>query len=334
MNTELVSLASFDVDKASNITPTIPEYVIHSICQIGCGTLIQGEPGCGKTALTIALAAAVSSGHSILDMPVLIPGPVVIVSNEDNPGTIRTMLEANGADLDMCYIVKAPAGLELGSAHFEALLAQYRPTLVIFHPLQSYLGARINMDKANETRPVLGATLEMAQKYQCALVFIAHTGKTKSDKNMVYQSLGSVDIPGAMRDVFHVRPCKDRPGQTEMVHAKSNSGPLQPPLIYQVGAKRKVNFLGYDGEPKTLPEDDYLYVTIDALINKYDCEFYSYEELQDASLTVTGTSVISIDLMRRKLAGGIGVLFRRNGIIIETDVERNGRTGVRITYAE
>jgi hypothetical protein len=151
---------------------------------------------------------------------------------------------------------------------------------------------------------------------------------------MVYQSLGSVDIPGAMRDVFHVRPCKDRPGQTEMVHAKSNSGPLQPPLIYQVGAKRKVNFLGYDGEPKTLPEDDYLYVTIDALINKYDCEFYSYEELQDASLTVTGTSVISIDLMRRKLAGGIGVLFRRNGIIIETDVERNGRTGVRITYAE
>ena len=190
------------------------------------------------------------------------------------------------------------------------------------------------MDKANETRPVLGATLEMAQKYQCALIFIAHTGKTKSDKNMVYQSLGSVDIPGAMRDVFHVRPCKDRPGQTEMVHAKSNSGPLQPPLIYQVGAKRKVNFLGYDGEPKTLPEDDYLYVTIDALINKYDCEFYSYEELQDASLMVTGTSVTSIDLMRRKLAGGIGVLFRRNGIIIETDVERNGRTGVRITYAE
>ena len=314
--------------------PSTPVFLIAGMFQIGRGALVQGEPGCGKTASTVALAAAVSSGRGILGTPATIQGKVLIISNEDDPGTIRAMLESNGADLSQCYIATTPSGLELGSAEFEALLAQYRPTLLIMDPLQSYLGADVNMDKANETRPVLDATLEMAQKYQCAIIFIAHVGKAKSDKSPVYMSLGSADIPGVMRDVFHVRVCKDQPDKRELVHVKSNNGPLNPKLIYQIGANRKVDFLGYDGTPRGLLEDDPLYVTIDALVNKYDCEFYSYEELQDASFTVTGMTASSIDILRRKLAGGIGTILHKNGIDVEIDVEQDGRKGVRITCAE
>lgn len=221
MNNELVSLASFDVDKASNITPTIPEYVIHSICQIGCGTLIQGEPGCGKTALAIALAAAVSSGHSILDMPAINPATVLIISMDDDPGTLRVMLEENKAALHKCYIAQKPFGLTLGSAELEALLVHYQPKLVIIDPVESFLGSQ-----TDDPYSVLAETVNMAQEHNCAFVFTSSVP----------------DSLRYMRNAYKVSQPKTNQDERELMVIKGNKHNTTP-LICRIGSNRKVNFL-------------------------------------------------------------------------------------------
>lgn len=206
---------------ASEINPFIPEFAIPGILQFGCGTMILGEGGSGKTALAMALAAAVSGGHSILDMPATNPGTVLIISMGDDPGTLRVMLEENKAALHKCYIVQKPFGLTLGSAELEALLVYYQPKLVIIDPVESFLGS-----KTDDPYSVLAETVNMAQEHNCAFVFTSSV----------------TDSLRYMRNAYEVSQPKTNQDERELMVIKGNKYNTTS-LICRIGAKRKVNFL-------------------------------------------------------------------------------------------
>ena len=76
--------------------------------------------------------------------------------------------------------------------------------MVIFDPFQAFLGAKVDMFRANEVRPVLAKLFDMCERNNCSCAIIAHMGKGGSDKSPVNRSLGSVDIPAAMRSILQL----------------------------------------------------------------------------------------------------------------------------------
>ena len=163
--------------------------------------------------MACALAAHISSGKDLLGMPVETPGHVLILSVEDDLAVLRGRIEASGGNLERCHFMANASGLTFNSPEVEQAIKHLGAKLVIFDPFQAFLGAGVQMDKSNQTRPQLAKLFEMAERNDCAVAIIAHIGKGSALSSAVNRALGSVDIPAAMRSILHVTRNPQNPQQ-------------------------------------------------------------------------------------------------------------------------
>ena len=230
---------------AADVEYTPPQWLIKPFFQLGKGTLIQADPGTGKTAFACAIAAAVSTGSSVCGLPVAIPGDVLMLSVEDDPGVLRGRIEANGGDLGRIHFLSGASQLRLDSPEIETAIQMYRAKLLIFDPLQAFLGSKIDMFRANETRPVLHRLFDMCARNDCACAIIAHMGKSVLGKSPVNQSLGSVDIPAAMRSVIQIVRNPDFEEECIAVHIKSSNAAMGKSLAFTIGDRGGIRWRGF-----------------------------------------------------------------------------------------
>lgn len=318
---------------ADDVECTDPNFLISGLVIVGKGTMVQGDGGSGKTSLTMKLAAAVSAGESIAEYTVMKKGRVLIVSGEDDPSALATMLRQNGADMKNCYIITDTTGLSLDSPKMRELISELQPDLVVIDPLQAYLGANINMDKANQTRPVLDRFFKLLEENRCAAIIIAHTGKNRADKARVNQSLGSVDISAAMRVIISVEAPENGCGQRTATPVKCSYDKIGPTIVFEVGEKRRVEIVELRGDSASLAKRDPLYVTVVKLaMSDAGGGLYTYDEINEESRKLTGVPAGTLGVLRRKLDGSVGNLLRRDGIIVQHGVSvRANRSGISIT---
>ena len=208
---------------------------------LGKLTMLDGDPGIGKSLLMTQLAASLSQGHPLPDQegtPTLGTGgahTTVMLSTEDGlEDTLKPRLDDAGAD---CSKIKVLTGWvdANGEEHvftfehlpvLERTLETYQPRLVIIDPIQSYLGSRVDMHRANETRPLLAALVRMAEQYQCAIVCVRHPAKSSQGGKAIHRGLGSVDFIGAARTGLFVEQHPTDPGKVLLAQSKNNIGPL------------------------------------------------------------------------------------------------------------
>ncbi len=93
--------------------------------------------------------------------------------------------------------------------------------LIILDPIQAYIGATVDMHRANEIRPVLKHLGIIAEKHNCAIILIGHMNKA-SDSKSTYRGLGSIDIQATARSVLLVARLRDKPNIRIMAHDKSS----------------------------------------------------------------------------------------------------------------
>jgi hypothetical protein len=176
---------------------------------LGKLAILDGDPGQGKSTVSLELAARVSAGRGMPDgTPVDSPAGVVILSAEDGVGdTIRPRLEAAGADLDRIYAVEAavaPGGeetlptLPLDAADVGRLVAEVEARLVIVDPLMAYLDGRTNSHRDHDIRRALVPLAQVAQVYGCTVLVIRHLNKAQGGR-AVHRGGGSIGIIGAAR---------------------------------------------------------------------------------------------------------------------------------------
>ncbi|MBI3782619.1 MAG: AAA family ATPase [Deltaproteobacteria bacterium] len=111
--------------------------------------------------------------------------------------------------------------------------------LIVVDPLQAYLGADIDMHRANETRPVLAALARLAERYSCAVLLIRHLTKSRSDR-AAYRGLGSIDLTAAARSVLLAgRDPRDQ-GKRAVVQTKNSLTAEGPALGYAIEQDRFV----------------------------------------------------------------------------------------------
>ena len=212
-------------------------------------TIIQGDPGEGKTTLALRLAAACSTGTPLPGMEPMEPFNVIYQSAEDGMGdTIKPRLMEAGADLErVLSIVEEKKQLSLLDERIEKAIREHNAQLMILDPIQGYIGSRVDINRANEIRTVLKSVSSVAERTGCAIVLIGHLNKA-SGSSSAYRGLGSIDFRAAARSVLLIGRLKKDPNVRVIVHDKSSLAPEGKSLAFGLGDEEGFRWLdGYDG---------------------------------------------------------------------------------------
>lgn len=219
-------------------------------------TVIQGDPGNGKTTAVLAIASAVTTGVLLPESKAILePMNVIFQTAEDGLGdTVKPRLVQSGADCGRVIVIdESEKELSLSDLRIEQAITQTGARLFILDPLQAYLGADVDMHRANEIRPVLKRISAVAEKTDCAVVVIGHLNKG-SNKSQ-YRGLGSIDIQAAARSVLTVGRVKGQQYTRAIAQGKNNLAPEGQSIGFELDPQTGFRWLG------TLP------VTIDELLS-------------------------------------------------------------------
>lgn len=162
-------------------------------------TIIQGDPGDGKTTFVLALAALLTRG---LPMPggggAAPPMNVIYQTAEDGlADTIRPRLDALGVDCSRVLVIdESERELTLDDQRLAHAIRQTGAGLAVLDPIQAYLGNNVDMHRANEVRPIFKRLGQLAEQTGCAVVLVGHMNKMQGAKS-AYRGLGSIDFRAA-----------------------------------------------------------------------------------------------------------------------------------------
>ena len=235
--------------KMSDVEPTKVEWLWYPYIPYGKITIIQGDPGEGKTTLILNLAALLSKGEKLPESEEK-SDPINIIYQTVEDGlsdTVKPRLIAAKADDERITVIdESKLELSLTDERLEQAIIETKAKLVILDPLQAYIGANVDMHRANEIRPVMKHLAEVAQRQQCAVVLIGHLNKAMGMKSS-YRGLGSIDIPASARSVLLVGRIKDNPTVRVMAQIKSSLAPEGEPIAFELNKETGFRFIGkYD----------------------------------------------------------------------------------------
>jgi RecA-family ATPase len=200
-------------------------------------TLVEGDPGVGKSWFTLAIAAAVSSGQMLPGVERQLPkGKVLLLSGEDGlSDTVAPRLKSLGADPSRISILVEPVTLdETGILRLEAAIDRLNAVVCIIDPMQLFMGGTIDMNRANEVRQFMSGLHNMAERTGAAVVLVRHMRKAGGGK-AIYAGLGSIDFSAAVRSVMQVERGDD--GNRFVTHVKCNIAPEGKVITYTIADK-------------------------------------------------------------------------------------------------
>lgn len=212
-------------------------------------TLVQGDPGDGKTTFILAVAALLTRGKQMPETDVICaPATVIYQTAEDGlSDTVKPRLEEMGADCSRVIVIdESEQALTLSDERLEQAIISIQAKLLILDPLQAYLGGGVDMHRANEIRPLFKALAGAAERTGCAVVIIGHMNKMNGTKGL-YRGLGSIDIAAAVRSILLVGRDRENENTRIMAHLKSSLAPEGCPIAFELDRENGFRWVGaYD----------------------------------------------------------------------------------------
>jgi hypothetical protein len=236
--------------RMSDVQPERVTWIWSGYLPRGKVVVLDGDPGVGKSLVSVDLACRVSTGSPMPDGSRPVKGAVMILSAEDGlADTIRPRIDAAGGDPD-CIItiteIRCPAGdggeprsrfvsIPADLPAVEREITGAGVILVIVDVLVAYLDGRINSHRDQDVRRALAPLAAMAGRCGCAVLVLRHLNKTPGTQAL-YRGGGSIGIAGAARAVFlcGLDPADDTGRRRVMAPVKTNLGPEPPSLAYHI----------------------------------------------------------------------------------------------------
>ena len=235
------------VVRVADVEPERVRWLWRGRLALGKLTLLEGDPGTGKSTLYAEIAAIISRGRPFPDQaetPVE-PGNVVIVTCEDGVAdTIRPRLDAAGADPRRVFVLREVLGadgprtpvLPQDAALIEQAVRDVGACLLIVDPLSAHVDASVNMYRDQDVRRVLTTLAGIAERCNCAVLAIRHLNKAVG-LDPIYRGGGSIGIIGQARFAFLLANHPEQPedaGMRVLAPVKSNIGRSVPSLVFRI----------------------------------------------------------------------------------------------------
>jgi hypothetical protein len=214
---------------------------------LGKLTILDGDPGLGKSVLTMDIAARVSAGEPMPFDAQGEPGEgrkpagVVLLTAEDGlADTICPRLEAAGADLDSITALNflpgdppRPPVLPDNVNWIAKAVEQVKAKLIVIDPLMAFLGGNVNAHRDQDVRRALHPLAKMAEQTGAAILVVRHLNKSMGGSPL-YRGGGSIGIIGAARSGLLVARDPDDPDRRVLASTKCNLARLPPSLSYSI----------------------------------------------------------------------------------------------------
>ena len=250
-NLKLINMEQVEIEKI--------DWLLYPFIPFGKVTIVQGDPGEGKTTMVLQIIAKLTKGEAVLpsgsDEPALEgktmalePVNVIYQTAEDGLGdTIKPRLLSAGADCSRVMVIDDnDQALTMMDARLEEAIIKTKARLVVLDPIQGFLGAAVDMHRANEIRPLMKRIAVLAEKYHCAIILIGHMNKNSNGKSS-YRGLGSIDFQAAARSVLIVGRIKDEPEIRVVCHVKSSLAPEGKSIAFRLDKDTGFKWIGeYD----------------------------------------------------------------------------------------
>ena len=250
-NLKLINMEQVEVEKI--------DWLLYPFIPFGKVTIVQGDPGEGKTTMVLQIIAKLTKGEAVLPSDsaesaleektmALEPINVIYQTAEDGLGdTIKPRLLSAGADCSRVMVIDDnDQALTMMDARLEEAIIKTKARLVVLEPIQGFLGAAVDMHRANEIRPLMKRVAVLAEKYHCAIILIGHMNKNSNGKSS-YRGLGSIDFQAAARSVLIVGRIKDEPEIRVVCHVKSSLAPEGKSIAFRLEKDTGFEWIGeYD----------------------------------------------------------------------------------------
>ena len=268
---KLINMDSVEVEQI--------EWLLYPFIPYGKVTIIQGDPGEGKTTMVLQIIAKLTRGEPIFpvtdttmkikekrsdevnsgndgldgednmqEQSSMSPVNVIYQTAEDGLGdTIKPRLLAAGADCTKVMVIDdSEQPLTMADVRLEEAIVQTKARMVVLDPIQGFLGSEVDMHRANEIRPLMKRIAVLAEKYHCAIILIGHMNKNSNGKSS-YRGLGSIDFQAAARSVLIVGRIKDEPEVRVVCHTKSSLAPEGKAIAFRLDKNNGFEWIGeYD----------------------------------------------------------------------------------------
>lgn len=211
VNDEAISkseAADLKVVRLSDVRAEEIDWLWKPFIPIGEFTILEGVEGLGKSWTCCAIACAVADGKNLPFSDSEMPGAgnVLMLSAEDSLShTVVPRLNTMNANLDRIFAIDEVFSFSdfKDFIRFEAIVAEYEPRLIIIDPMFSYTGGK-DLNQESASRPIARKLIEIAQKYQCAIIGVRHIGKSKGNGDARAAGLGSISWRASARSVLLV----------------------------------------------------------------------------------------------------------------------------------
>ena len=230
---------------------------------LGKITLLDGDPGMGKSLLAITIAACASTGRPMPDGKLNWQGCSIFIAPEDSAeDTIKPRIEAAGGDPSRVFLLNTvlcldekrrstyerPFSLSRDLKDLEMEINRTYAILVVIDPLTALLGRNIDSSRDQDVREVFTPLAQIAERTGCAILIIRHLNKGSSD-NILYRGAGSIGIIAAARTGLLVAHDPDDEQKRVFATIKNNLSKMAPNLTYQiVENERGVPYIQWLGE--------------------------------------------------------------------------------------
>ena len=237
------SLAGLRMTRLSDVQAEEVHWRWKDRLPVGKLVILEGDPGVGKSWLTLAIATAVTKGAGIAgDAGQFNPQGVLLFTAEDGlADTVRARIDAMDADADRIDAVDAVTGddgkvrfpnLSDDIALIDAALAKGGYGLVIFDPLNAYL-AGIDGNRDIDLRSVLGPLSQLAERHNVTVIAVRHLTKSGRDR-AIYRGAGGIGYTAAARTVLLCGVNPDDTEQRVVAVIKNNLAPLAPSIAFSI----------------------------------------------------------------------------------------------------
>jgi len=240
-------ITDYAIKYYSSVVSKETSWIWYPYIPAGKITVIQGDPGDGKTTFILNIAALLSRGIPLPESSAQIkPMSVIYQSAEDDvEDTIKPRLLSASADCSkIAYINSSKEKLTINDPRIEQAICDVNANMMILDPLQAYLSADSDMHRAADMRPLMHHLAGIAKRTGCAIVIIGHMNKAAGAKSL-YRGLGSIDISAAARSILLVGRLKSDPNIRVMTQLKNNLAPEGNAVAFELDEKAGVRWIGY-----------------------------------------------------------------------------------------